>query len=358
MIDRELTPRWGAQVRTETVDDPELLKLMQDSGCFNVYVGFESINPRTLKLFQKKQDLGKIERSIERFHDHDIRIHGMFVVGSDEDDVETIEATAEFALKNDIDSIQFMILTPIPGSPDWDQLYARGDKYVISQNWQFYDGHHVVHQPRRMSPYELQVGAIDAMAKFYSWRGIARKFLKGDMYYAAIRYFGKRLIRDWWKDEENRQHIEWLKAQLYSDAKELGHGVLKRVGLPAILLQDSVGRLLQRFLGELGVTVVPLAEAAAEGAARARETVDCLITPIVKRAVKEREDFYTNLAAVNALLQSRWEKLPRVSFPLLDGQGPVFEPFAKIGLLFTKNLDRIRDAYKTAGAQEGLWEAV
>jgi len=358
MIDRDLAPRWGAQVRTETVDDPELLKLMQDSGCFNVYVGFESINPRTLKLFQKKQDLAKIERSIERFHSHDIRIHGMFVVGSDEDDVETIEATAEFALKNDIDSIQFMILTPIPGSPDWEQLYAHGDKYVISKNWQFYDGHHVVHQPRRMTPYELQVGAIDAMAKFYSWRGIARKFFKGDRYYAAIRYLGKRLIRDWWRDQENRQHVEWLKAQLYSDAKELGHGVLQRVGLPAILLQDSVGRLLQRFLGELGVTVVPLAEAAAEGAARARETVDCLITPIVKRAVREREEFYANLTAVNAMLQSRWDKLPRVSFPLLDGQGPVFEPFAKIGLLFTKNLDRIRDAYKTAGAQEGLWEAV
>jgi radical SAM superfamily enzyme YgiQ (UPF0313 family) len=358
MIDRDLTPTWGAQVRTETVDDPELLRLMRDSRCFNVYVGFESINPRTLKLFQKKQDLGKIERSIERFHAHNIRIHGMFVVGSDEDDVETLEATAEFALKNDIDSIQFMILTPIPGSPDWDQLYDRGEKYVISKNWQFYDGHHVVHQPRRMSPYELQIGAINAMEKFYSWRGIAKKLLKGDKYYAAIRYFGKRLIRDWWKDDENRQHVEWLKAQLYADARELGHGALRRVGLPAILLQDSVGRLLQRFLSELGVTVVPLAEAAAEGAARARETIDCLITPIVKRAVREREEFYTNLATVNTLLQGRWEKLPKVSFPLLDGQGPVFEPFAKIGLLFTKNLDRIRDAYKTAGAQEGLWEAV
>ena len=357
MIERNLTPDWGAQVRTETVDDPELLELMQAANCFNVYVGFESINPRTLKLFQKKQDLAKIERSIERFHAHKIRIHGMFVVGSDEDDVETIDATAEFALKNDIDSIQFMILTPIPGSPDWEQLYDRGDKYVISKNWQFYDGHHVVHQPRRMSPYELQKGALDAMAKFYSWRGIAKKLMKGDYYYTAIRYFGKRMVRDWWKDEENRQHVDWLKAQLYSDAKELGHHAMQRVGLPAILLQDSVGRLLQRFLGELGVTVVPLAEAAAEGAARAKETVDCLITPIVKRAVKEREEFYASLASVNTLLQGRWEKLPRVSFPLLDGQGPVFEPFAKIGLLFTKNLDRIRDAYKNAGVAEGLWEA-
>ncbi|OGL17904.1 MAG: hypothetical protein A3G97_11680 [Candidatus Rokubacteria bacterium RIFCSPLOWO2_12_FULL_69_21] len=357
MIARGLTPEWGAQVRTETVDDPELLELMRDSNCFNVYVGFESINPRTLKLFNKKQDLGKIERSIERFHAHKIRIHGMFVVGSDEDDLETLDATAEFALKHDIDSVQFMILTPIPGSPDYDTLYDHGRKYVISKNWQFYDGHHVVHQPRRLSPYELQMGAIQAMEKFYSWRGIAQKLWKRDVYYATIRYWGKKMLREWWKDAENRQHVEWLRAQLYADAAALGHGAVKTVGLPALLLQDSLGRLLQRFLGELGVKVVPLAEAAAESAARARETFDCLITPIVKRAAKERGEFHASLQAVTDGLRAQWEKLPKVSFPLVDGQGPVFEPFAKIGLLFTQNLDRIRDAYKNAGIAEGLWEA-
>jgi radical SAM superfamily enzyme YgiQ (UPF0313 family) len=356
MIDRNLTPEWGAQVRTETVDDPELLALMRDSNCFNVYVGFESINPRTLKLFQKKQDLAKIERSIERFHAHKIRIHGMFVVGSDEDDLETIDATAEFALKHDIDSVQFMILTPIPGSPDWDTLYAQGDKYVINRNWTFYDGHHTVHQPRRMSPYELQMAAINGMAKFYSWRGIGKKLLKRDLYYTAIRYWGKKMIRQWWKDEENRAYVQWLRDQLYADAQQLGHRTMKSVGLPEVLLQDSVGRLLQRFLGELGVTVVPLAEAALESAARARQTIDCLITPMVKRAAQEREEFYSRLTAVSGTLHEQWDKLPKVSFPLIEGQGPVFEPFAKIGLLFTRNLDRIRTAYRDAGVAEGLWE--
>ena len=357
MIDRNLTPEWGAQVRTETVDDPELLQMMRDANCFNVYVGFESINPRTLKLFQKKQDLAKIERAIERFHAHKIRIHGMFVVGSDEDDVETIDATADFALKHDIDSIQFMILTPIPGSPDWDHLYNRGEKYVISRNWSFYDGHHAVHQPRRMSPYELQMAAINAMAKFYSWSGIARKLAKRDIYYATIRYWGKKMIRQWWKDDENREYVQWLRDQLYSETRQIGHRVFTSVGVPDVLLQDSVGRLLQRFLGELGVTVVPLAEAAEGAAARARQTVDCLIAPIVKRAVKEREEFYARLTAVTSTLSVGWEKLPRISFPVVDGQGPVFEPFAKIGLLFTQNLDRIRTAYKNAGVAEGLWEA-
>jgi hypothetical protein len=60
---------------------------------------------------------------------------------------------------------------------------------------------------------------------------------------------------------------------------------------------------------------------------------------------------------VSETLHAQWDKLPRVAFPVIGGQGPVFEPFAKIGLLATQNLDRIRDAYKTAGVAEGLWEA-
>jgi radical SAM superfamily enzyme YgiQ (UPF0313 family) len=349
MIREELTPPWGAQVRTETVDDPQLLQLMRDSNCFNVYVGFESINPRTLKLFQKKQDLAKIERSIERFHDHKIRIHGMFVVGSDEDDVETLAATTRFARKHDIDSIQFMVLTPIPGSPDWDTLYARGDKYVIEKNWSFYDGHHVVHQPRRMTPFELQMGAIKGMERFYSWGGIFQKLMKRDIYYAGLRFWGKKMLKEWWKDEENAAHVRWLRDQLYAEREALGAARIRTVGVPSLLLQDAAGRLLSRFLNELGVTVVPLAEAAAEA-------VDCLVTPIVKRMAAEKAEFYGALNTVTQGLQARLGSLPRISFLVVDGQGPVFEPFARIGLLVTGNLKRIRQAYKSAGVAEGLWE--
>jgi radical SAM superfamily enzyme YgiQ (UPF0313 family) len=357
MIDRNLAREWGAQVRTETVDDPELLQLMRDSNCFNVYVGFESINPRTLKLFKKKQDLAKIERAIDRFHAYGIRIHGMFVVGSDEDDVETLDATVRFARSHDIDSVQFMIMTPIPGSPDWDGIYERGQKYVINDNWQLYDGHHVVHQPRRMSPYELQMGAIKAMQKFYSWGGVAQRLLKGDVYYATIRYWGKKMIREWWKNEENRQHVDWLRDQIYGERAQVGRRSLRTVGLPEILLQEKLGQLLNRFLAELDVTVVPLADAAVDVATKARDRIDCLITPIVKRAEHEKEEFYAHLNSVTEGLRRQWERLPKVSFPVVGGQGPVFEPFARIGLLFTKNLDRIRRAYVSAGAAEGLWES-
>jgi hypothetical protein len=98
-------------------------------------------------------------------------------------------------------------------------------------------------------------------------------------------------------------------------------------------------------------------ESAASAATAAKQTVDVLIAPMVKRAAQEREEFYARLSAVTSLMQEQWSKLPRVNFPLVGDQGPVFEPFAKVGLLFTRNLDRIREAYKQAGIAEGLWEA-
>jgi hypothetical protein len=169
------------------------------------------------------------------------------------------------------------------------------------------------------------------------------------------------MLREWWKDDENREHVAWLKAQIYGERQQVGGRSLRTVGLPEVLLQDSLGQLLRRFLGELGVTVVPLAEAAvdvaADAATRARDTIDCLITPIVKRAEQEKEEFYARLTAGTEALRSRWDRLPKVSFPLVGDQGPVFEPFARIGLLFTTNLDKIRHAYVAAGAAQGLWEA-
>src|SRR5204863_4143656 len=164
---------------------------------------------------------------------------------------------------------------------------------------------------------ELQMGTIRAMQKFYSWGGIFQKLAKGDLYYTVIRFWGKRMLREWWKDEENHAYVDWLRGQLYGEGGALGNPV-RTIGVPALLLQEKIGQLLQRFLGELGVTVVPLAEAAMENAsAAARQTVDCLITPIVKRAEQGREEFYSSLSAVTESIHARLGQLPKVAFPLV-----------------------------------------
>ncbi len=188
MLDRKIKLRgWGAQFRVESSRDDELLELMRRTGGNIAYIGLESINPETLEAYQKKQSVEDIKESIRRFHEYRVRVHGMFVLGSDSDTVETIRETAEFALETRIDSVQFMVLTPLPGTALFQQMEQEGR--LLTRDWELYDGMHVVFQPAKMSPEELQEGMYQAYRRFYSPKNsLQNAFLTGwqSVYYRGI----------------------------------------------------------------------------------------------------------------------------------------------------------------------------
>ncbi|MDI6785186.1 MAG: radical SAM protein [bacterium] len=201
MLENNLCPVWMAQTRVDIAKDTELLKLMQKSNCFIVQIGFESINPKTLELYNKGQTVEEIEESIRILHQHKIRVHGMFVLGSDGDTTDTIKQTIKFAKKNKIDTVQFMTLTPFYGTKTYSDLEKEGR--IFSKDWKLYDGHHVVFEPKNMTPFELQVGALKAMKSFYSlWRCL-KSFWSGKFFNAIIRYWGNRTLKKWGKNHKS-----------------------------------------------------------------------------------------------------------------------------------------------------------
>ncbi len=208
MIDAKLTPHWTAQVRVEIAKDPELLDLMKKSGCHTVYIGFESVNPDTLKAYNKNQTVEDIKHCINELHKRGIRIHGMFVFGSDLDTVSTIHETLRFARKNDLESVQFLILTPLPGTKCFKDLDAEGR--VFSKDWSLYDAHHVVYQPKLMSYYELQTETLKAMQGFYTIPQILKRIVRLDVFNVIIKTYGMRLSRQW--ERKNGYFIEYTKA--------------------------------------------------------------------------------------------------------------------------------------------------
>ena len=207
MIEEKITPRWTAQVRADAAQDDELLELMQKSNCHYVYIGIESVNPDTLREYNKKLTLDKIEEAIRKFHEHDIRIHGMFVLGSDHDTVETIRSTAVFAKKNRIDTVQFMILTPMPGT----RLYYdyKEQNRLLTTDWSLYDGHHAVHEPKLMTPFDLQVETMRAMRAFYSIWEIIKVTVRFDFLAMILKTYGHRLQIRWQK--RNRNYIQMIR---------------------------------------------------------------------------------------------------------------------------------------------------
>lgn len=217
IIRNNLDIKWSAQIRIETGYDKELLELMRKSGGNIFYIGFETVNKETMQAYHKRQNIDRYPEAIKNILKQQIRIHGMFVIGADTDTISTAKQTAEFALKNKLDTVQFMILTPLPGTDTFNEL--KEEKRIISYDWSLYDAHHVVFQPKLMSAFQLQVTSmLEATPKFYSKlqsfkRGVASLLSisillpswKTKFENFIITAYARRLIKKW-----KKANLEWL----------------------------------------------------------------------------------------------------------------------------------------------------
>jgi len=196
---------WSCQVRCDVAKDKELLSLMSEAGCKLACIGFESINPKTLKAYQKNQTIEEIVSAIRSFHKKKIKIHGMFVLGGEDDNKTTVWETLKFAIKHKIDTIQMSILTPFPGTKVYKDLEAQNR--IFSKDWSLYDGQHIVFTPKLLSAQELQLCVLKAYTKFYSlYRSVVLLF-KFRLRNAMFRFMGHFIIKEWVK--QNRK-MRWL----------------------------------------------------------------------------------------------------------------------------------------------------
>jgi radical SAM superfamily enzyme YgiQ (UPF0313 family) len=200
MIREGLQFTWTTQVRADVAKDPELVALMKRAGCRALFIGFESVNPESLKAMKKKQTVEEITEAIKVFRKNRIGIHGMFVYGFDEDDWKTVKRTVRFAKKTRLNSTQFMILTPLPGSAFFDKV--RRENRIQFRDWALYDAHHVVFRPARLSLFDLQRAQIFSHKKFYSLKETIKRLLKGKWFDVAIAAYARNLNRVWRKKNE------------------------------------------------------------------------------------------------------------------------------------------------------------
>jgi radical SAM superfamily enzyme YgiQ (UPF0313 family) len=217
-------PHFTAQVSVRAANDPELVRLMYRAGCRLVCVGFESINPASLDLFKKPQTKDDISESIHRFHEAGIQVHGMFVMGADSDTPETIRATAEFVNRESLQSTQFMMLTPLPGTPVYEDMERDGR--LLTKDWSKYDAHHAVFRPARMTPNELMLETTAALGRVYSWKRIIGAAVRGDWYRSGLAMYARGQVKTWyrlnreslWKTEREQPWLGGLGARSPSPA--------------------------------------------------------------------------------------------------------------------------------------------
>jgi radical SAM superfamily enzyme YgiQ (UPF0313 family) len=246
MIEEKLDLQWTAQVRADVAKDPEFLRLMRRSGCFLVYIGFESVNERALEGADKAQTVAGIERAIRELKKAGIKIHGMFVLGFDEDTYLDTMTTLRFAVRRAISTVQFLILTPLPGSATFAKLKEEGR--ILFTDWGLYDGHHVVFRPKRLSVAMLQKAQIKAHRRFYSWRASLRSLLQWRFYKAAIAWAAGRTIHEWIKG--NRAYLRAIKLIEKAGPFELRFDIRLPVRGVAEKIEAAWKRLAEKRLPE------------------------------------------------------------------------------------------------------------
>jgi len=237
-------PRWFAQVRIESAQDRELLQIMKRANCSTVFIGLESVNPATLELYHKHATVERNREAIENYHAAGIKVHGMFVLGSDADTVETIWETYRFAQEMRLETAQFFSLTAVPGPPLTQRLEQEG-RVLCRGQWHLFDAQHTVVVPKLMSPVELQMGVFKASVEFYSLREAFRRLFSGDhrWYNFLIRIQGRYLARQIIRD--NRDYLESLEilhhwhGHLEREAQELSQRVRKLVGELGVSLESK-----------------------------------------------------------------------------------------------------------------------
>ena len=140
------------QITMEAAEDPEYLEAMRKARVKGALVGVESVTPEGLKDVYKDFNLhgDALAERLQQFQKHGVHILGSFIFGLPSDKPSTFDATAALAQQANVTLAQFVMLTPFPGTLDFQKWEAS-----VGDNVQKVDGVPVTRHwliPKHMRP--------------------------------------------------------------------------------------------------------------------------------------------------------------------------------------------------------------
>ncbi|MEW8015437.1 MAG: radical SAM protein [Candidatus Sedimenticola endophacoides] len=181
---RELIPlniRWISQASLDVTSDPELMKLMTDSGCVGHVMGFESISPQSLRDARKAPNIQGFSHYANEVHvlrEHGMQTWAAFTLGYDYDSRDSILKTLDFALENRFTFAAFNILMPYPNTKLYNDLQKQGRLLYGGKWWLHpqYRFNQAAFTPQNMTADELTDVCHEARKRFNSIPSILYRF--------------------------------------------------------------------------------------------------------------------------------------------------------------------------------------
>jgi radical SAM superfamily enzyme YgiQ (UPF0313 family) len=167
--------RFGTEASLNLAHDQELLQLFRAAGMGWVFIGIESPDEASLREAQKLQNTKQdILASLRTVYSHGIDIYGGFIVGFDNDTVETFDRQYHFILNSGIQAAMIGLLTAAPRTPLYERLEKEGRLIADannSDNTKLFTN--VI--PKGMTSAELVAGYRELHRRLFDDRGIAAR---------------------------------------------------------------------------------------------------------------------------------------------------------------------------------------
>jgi len=130
---KELDLEWNITTRCDCVD-PELLKIMKRSGCYQIGYGVEVGMQKELDMIKKNYTIEQIKKAVENTISAGISAKCFFTIGFPWQRKEDIQRTVDFAKELNPDIAIFSIINPYPGTELFGEYH--GKKYFSFRNMQ------------------------------------------------------------------------------------------------------------------------------------------------------------------------------------------------------------------------------
>lgn len=135
---KKIDINWTCYSRVNAVNK-EILALMKQAGCWNIFFGFESGNQELLDAVGKKITLDQIRQANKSCKEVGIEVRASFMIALPKETPEKALETINFAIELNPDYAQFCITTPFPGTKLFEDAKKYGrldlnfDKYNVWQ---------------------------------------------------------------------------------------------------------------------------------------------------------------------------------------------------------------------------------
>lgn len=126
---------FGTEASLNMAEDDELLALFREANFKWVFIGIESPDAESLKETKKFQNTrNDILSSVRKIYSYGIDIYGGFIVGFDNDTMETFEKQYNFITQSGIQVAMVGLLTAVPKTPLYDRLKAEARLILHANN--------------------------------------------------------------------------------------------------------------------------------------------------------------------------------------------------------------------------------